>query len=66
MTETPDEARRAERGSRLLVVALVSVFFFGMSGFAVAVIDARNRPEPAEPPAPSLPVLSDLIEDNVE
>ena len=57
MSESMDEAQRAERGSKLLVLGLVGVFCFGMFGFAVAVWDARNDPEPTEPPAPSLPVI---------
>lgn len=57
MNDASSEARRAERGSKLLVIALVAIFLFGMAGFAVAVFDARNEPEPSAPPQPSLPVL---------
>ena len=57
MTDASPEARRAERGSKLLVLALVGAFFFGMFGFAVAVLDARTDPEPTPPPPPSLPAL---------
>ena len=60
MSEAPDEARRAERGSKLLVVALVGIFLFGMFGFAIAAFDSQNEPVPTEPPAPSLPALPAL------
>ena len=54
MSQLPTDARRAELGSKILVLALVGIFLFGMFGFAVAVLDARGD-EPTEPPAPSLP-----------
>ena len=58
MSDATDEARRAERGSRLLVIALVGVFLVSMFGFAVAVYDSRNEPEPTDVPRPSLPALT--------
>ena len=58
MSDASGEARRTELGSKLLVVTLVGVFLFGMLGFALAVIDARNEPEPTDVPPPSLPALS--------
>jgi poly-gamma-glutamate synthesis protein (capsule biosynthesis protein) len=61
MSDAPGEARRAERGSRILVIALVGAFLFGMLGFAVAVIDAQNEPAPTAVPAPSLPALPDTL-----
>ncbi len=56
-TEPPEAAsRRAELGSKILVIALVAIFLFGMLGFALAVIDAQGD-EPSEPAPPSLPAL---------
>ena len=60
MSDAPDQARRAERGSKLLVIALVGIFVFGMAGFAVAVYDTRNEPAPTAAPPPSLPALPAL------
>ncbi len=57
MNDASDEARRAERGSKLLVIVLVGIFIAGMFGFAVAVWDSRNEPAPTAVPAPSLPEL---------
>jgi poly-gamma-glutamate synthesis protein (capsule biosynthesis protein) len=56
MSTAPADPRRAERASKLLVVALVGIFLFGMLGFALAVIDSRDA-EPGLPAAPSLPAL---------
>ena len=49
-------SRRAELGSKILVVALVAIFLFGMCGFALAVLDAQGE-EPTQPPPPSLPAI---------
>ena len=55
MSDAPDDdARRAERGSKILVLTLVGIFLFGMFGFALAVYDARGE-EDVPPVAPSLP-----------
>ena len=62
MNDAPGEAHRAELSSKLLVIALVSIFIFGMLGFAVAVIDARNEPAPTDVPEPSLPAIPTLDE----
>ncbi len=63
MSDTSNETRRAERGSKLLVIVLVGIFVFGMFGFAVAVFDARGEPGPTALPAPSLPALPALAAD---
>ena len=57
MTHETDEVRRARQWSKLFVLALVSIFIFGMLGFALAVLDAD--PEATEPPPPSLPAVLD-------
>jgi len=59
MSNVPDEAQRAERGSKILVLVLVGAFLFGVFGFALAVFDAD--PERTEPPPPSLPAVLDLM-----
>ena len=59
MTSRSDEARRAERGSKMLVLALAGAFLFGLFGFGLAVLD--SDPERTEPPAPSLPAVIDLL-----
>ena len=56
MSHAPSGPRRAELGSKVLVIALVGIFLFGMLGFALAVIDAQGE-EPTEPPPPSLPAI---------
>jgi poly-gamma-glutamate capsule biosynthesis protein CapA/YwtB (metallophosphatase superfamily) len=56
MSNTDADARRAERGSKLLVIALVSIFLFGIIGFLVAVLDSDSRDE-ALPARPSLPAI---------
>jgi hypothetical protein len=61
MSNASDGARRAERGSKILVVALVAAFVLAILGFALAVVDAD--PEAAEPPPPSLPALDDFAPD---
>lgn len=63
MSNAAEEASRAERGSKILVLVLAGLFLFGMSGFAIAVIDARGTTEATEPPAPSLPALPALVPD---
>jgi Bacterial capsule synthesis protein PGA_cap len=57
MTDGPQASQRAERRSKLLVIALVGAFLFGVVGFAIAVIDSRSEPPPTQPPPPSLPAL---------
>ena len=57
MTDQTDEVRRARQWSKVLVLALVGLFVFGMLGFALAVMD--TEPEATEPPAPSLPAFLD-------
>ena len=59
MSRPSDEAQRAERGSKILVLVLAGAFLFGMLGFALAALDAD--PERTEPPAPSLPAVIDLL-----
>ena len=59
MSNGQEEARRAERGSRVLVIALIGVFLFGILGFALSVMDAE--PEATEPPLPSLPAVLDAL-----
>jgi poly-gamma-glutamate capsule biosynthesis protein CapA/YwtB (metallophosphatase superfamily) len=59
MSNVPDEAQRAERGSKILVLVLVGAFLFGVFGFALAVFDAD--PERTEPPPPSLPAVLELM-----
>ena len=59
MTHLPEQAPRAERRSKILVLLLVGAFALSMLGFALAVIDAD--PERTEPPAPSLPAVIDLL-----
>jgi poly-gamma-glutamate capsule biosynthesis protein CapA/YwtB (metallophosphatase superfamily) len=53
MSKASDQARRAKRGSKVLVLALVVVALLAMFGFALAVVDAD--PEASEPTPPSLP-----------
>ncbi len=70
MSQTPTDPdagawRRAERRSKILVIALVGIFLFGMLGFALAVIDARGD-EPTEPAPPSLPALPGLSPDDTD
>jgi poly-gamma-glutamate capsule biosynthesis protein CapA/YwtB (metallophosphatase superfamily) len=60
MSNAPSDPRRAELGSKALVVALVAIFLFGMIGFALAVIDAQGE-QPAEPPPPSLPAIPAIL-----
>ena len=48
---------RARLASRLLVVALGSLFFLGLGGFVVSVLDARERS--GTPAPPSLPAMTD-------
>jgi poly-gamma-glutamate capsule biosynthesis protein CapA/YwtB (metallophosphatase superfamily) len=60
MSNAPSDPRRAELGSKALVVSLVAIFLFGMFGFALAVIDARGEP-PTEPAPPSLPAIPAIL-----
>jgi len=57
MSNAPTDPRRAELGSRILVIALVGIFLFGVFGFVMAVLDAQGREEPAQPLPPSLPAV---------
>lgn len=57
MRQASDEARRASRGSKILVSALVGVFLFAMLGFALAAYDAQGEPAPTPVAAPSLPAM---------
>jgi poly-gamma-glutamate synthesis protein (capsule biosynthesis protein) len=59
MSDAPNDQRRAERGSKLLVLVLVGVFLFGVFGFALAVIDAPSE-GPRQPAPPSLPAVPAL------
>ena len=61
MSDASNPGRRAELGSRLLVLSLIAIFLFGMLGFAVAVIDAQNEPAPTDVPEPSLPALGGVL-----
>ena len=62
MSNAPTEARRAERRSKILVIVLVGIFFSGMFGFAIAVLDAGGEEAPTAPPPPSLPATLPLAE----
>lgn len=55
MSQPASDPRRAARASKLLVIALVGIFAFGLFGFVLAVIDAADE-EPGPPPPPSLPL----------
>lgn len=66
MSDASDRGRRAELGSKLLVLSLVAIFLFGMIGFAVAVIEAQNEPEPTAVPEPSLPALGGSLTEAVD
>ena len=59
MSDAPNDQRRAERGSKFLVLVLVGVFLFGVFGFALAVIDAPSE-GPRQPAPPSLPAMPAL------
>ncbi len=59
MSNVAEDAQRATRGSKILVIALVGAFLFGMSGFLLAVLD--SEPARSEPPPPSLPAVIDLL-----
>jgi poly-gamma-glutamate capsule biosynthesis protein CapA/YwtB (metallophosphatase superfamily) len=62
MSNAPTEPRRAERRSKILVIVLVGIFFSGMFGFAIAVLDAGGEEAPTAPPPPSLPATLPLTE----
>ena len=56
MSNAPTDPRRAELGSKILVVGLVAIFLFSLFGFALAVFDAQGE-KPTEPAPPSLPAI---------
>jgi poly-gamma-glutamate capsule biosynthesis protein CapA/YwtB (metallophosphatase superfamily) len=68
MSAAPSDPQRAERGSKILVLTLVSIFLFSMFGFAVAVLDARgdDPAEPAPPSLPAIPVATPLVQPEAE
>ena len=57
MSPAPSDSRRAELGSKILVIVLVAIFLLSMLGFVLAVIDAQGEEPATAPPAPSLPTL---------
>ncbi len=56
MSNALTDPRRAELGSKILVIGLVAIFLFGLFGFALAVFDAQGE-KPTEPAPPSLPAI---------